>query len=209
MEYYRVMQNLCMYIGPIFTILAIVCGLGYNHYGSKIKSLEKVENIEYAKPKDTVKKTYKKVKTAVKQGNNNSNKVIGNNNQVKNNEYKNVDNSVGKSGNNVSGDNNIVNQSTTNNYSNAKADRHVTNDDLKLLSTIPLDYTVKLTIEGQEPETYQFANEVNAFLNLKGYKIIVDQPGQMVGVMRKRMVFTLQPQDKVAYITILEWYNFD
>ena len=44
MEKYQVLLKICMAGVPLFTILAALCGFGWNYYGLKIKELEKVHN---------------------------------------------------------------------------------------------------------------------------------------------------------------------
>ncbi|MFV8335809.1 hypothetical protein ACNQF7_06930 [Flavobacterium sp. RSP29] len=41
LEQYQIYQKLSMWGVPIFTILAVVCGFFWNHYGLKIKEIEK------------------------------------------------------------------------------------------------------------------------------------------------------------------------
>src|ERR1022692_3874823 len=41
MENFQVLSKLCLYGVLIFTILAALCAFGWNHYGLKIKELEK------------------------------------------------------------------------------------------------------------------------------------------------------------------------
>lgn len=41
LEQYQILQKLFMWLVPFFSILALLSGLGWNHYGLKIKELEK------------------------------------------------------------------------------------------------------------------------------------------------------------------------
>jgi hypothetical protein len=52
LEQYQILQKTFMWLGPIFVILGALCGIGWNHYGLKIKEIEK-----QVKPPQEVKKT--------------------------------------------------------------------------------------------------------------------------------------------------------
>src|SRR5690242_20581683 len=43
MDNYQIMLRICMIGVPVFTVLAALCGFGWNYYGLKIKEQEAVE----------------------------------------------------------------------------------------------------------------------------------------------------------------------
>ena len=65
LQEYQTWQKIFMWLGPIFVIMGALCGIGWNHYGLKIKELEKLE--KQSKPEE-IKTTEKVSKTFNIQG---------------------------------------------------------------------------------------------------------------------------------------------